>query len=209
MRVTIFGANGRTGQQLVEGALAAGHSVTAFVRDPAKLATGAERLRIVQGDALDAAAVEEAVRGQDAVLVALGHAANSPKDVLTRGTALILAAMQRHDVRRLVGLTGAGVADPNDQPKLLNRLIAGLLRRLQPELLADSERQVALIRASELDWVIVRVPRLTDRPATGRWRVGYVGRDIGPLISRADAAAFMLQHLEDDTWLLKAPAISN
>jgi putative NADH-flavin reductase len=188
MTVAIFGATGRTGRHLVEQALGAGHAVRALARDPARLDTRHERLAVIEGDVTDAARVEETVARADAVLVALGHTKTSPHDVQTVGTRNILDAMRKHGVRRIVSLTGAGVADPNDAPKLWNRAFSVLLGRLQPEVLADAERHAALIRASDLDWVIVRVPRLTDAPGTGTYRVGYVGKGTGPSIPRADVA---------------------
>ena len=72
MKLLAFGATGSVGRELVEQALEQGHSVTAFVRDPAKLGIAHPELQIFQGDALDPASVEAAVRGQQAVLCALG-----------------------------------------------------------------------------------------------------------------------------------------
>jgi len=208
MNLAIFGATGRTGRHVVEQALAAGHTVRALVRDPAKLPAGHERLTVVQGDVLDPESVDQVVAGADVIVSVLGHAPNVPKDVLTVAMKHILAAMQKHGVRRLVSLTGAGVADPQDRPRLWNKAIAWLLARLQPELLADSERQAELIRASDRDWVIVRVPRLTDQPRTDSYRVGMVGQGTGALISRADAADFLLKQVEDTRYLRQAPMIS-
>ena len=86
MRVAVFGASGRTGRPLVEQALARGHEVRALARDPSRLRVGHERLVVIRGDVLDAAKVEEAVAGTDAVLSALGQTKTSPNDVQTRGT---------------------------------------------------------------------------------------------------------------------------
>lgn len=114
MRVLIFGASGRTGQHLVRQALEAGHEVTAFVREPARLKMDHARLRVVSGDVTDAVRTEEAVAGSEVVLSALGHTRTSAKDLQTVGTKNIVAAMHRHGVRRIVSLTGAGMRDPKD-----------------------------------------------------------------------------------------------
>jgi putative NADH-flavin reductase len=208
MKVTIFGASGRTGRPLVEQALAAGHDVTAFVRDPARLGVTHDRLKIVRGDVHDAAAVERAVAGADAVLSALGHTRNSPKDVQTVATKNIVAAMQKHGVKRLVSLTGAGVSDPNDQPKLIDRVIKTLLVLVSRDVLKDAEQHAEVIKGTDLDWVIVRGPMLTEGPHTGNYRVGYVGKGTGTRISRADVADFMLKQATDTTYVRKAPMIS-
>lgn len=207
MKVAIFGATGRTGRHLVEGALREGHEVVALVRDPGKLATRREGLRVVEGNVLISSRVEETVAGVDAVLSALGHTRTSTKDVQARGTAHIVAAMKDHGVRRLVSLTGAGVRDPEDRPKLVDRAFSGALKLLQRDVLEDAERHAEVVKGSGLDWVIVRAPRLTDGPATGEFRVGSVGKNSGTKISRADVAGFMLRQLTDDTYVGKAPMI--
>jgi putative NADH-flavin reductase len=208
MRVVVFGATGRTGRHLVEGALGRGREVTAFVRDPSKLAAEHERLRVVEGDVMDAAAVERAVVGQDAVLVALGHGKGRPKDVLAGGARNIVDAMKRHGVRRIVNLTGAGVRDAEDEPGIFDRVMVALLKRLQRDLLRDSERQAEIIKGSSLDWVIVRGTVLTDGPRKGEYRVGPVGKNSGTRISRADIVDFMLDRLEGDAYLGRMPVVS-
>lgn len=208
VRVAIFGASGRTGRPLVEQALAAGYEIRALVRDPSKLPVDHERLAVVRGDVLDAVRVEEVIAGTDAVLSALGQTKSSPKDVQTRGTGNIVAAMERHGVRRLVSLTGAGVRDARDEPKLVDRAITFLLKRLQPDVLEDGVRHAEVIRASGLEWVIVRGPRLTEGPKKGGYRVGMVGKNSGTQISRADLAEFMLDQLTTDTHLRQMPVVS-
>ncbi len=208
MKLTIFGATGRTGRQLVEQALGAGHEVKALARDPSRLPVRHEKLTIVQGDVLDPAKVGEVMAGTDAVLSALGHTSTSTKDVQTVGTRNILAAMRKHGVSRIISLTGAGVADAEDAPKLWNKAITLLLKRLQPDVLADAEAHAEAIRASGLDWTIVRGPRLTEGPKRGSYRVGYVGKGTGATISRADLADFMLKQATDDTYVHKAPVVS-
>jgi len=121
----------------------------------------------------------------------------------------ILAAMRQHGVRRLIQSAGAGVRDPQDTPTLLHAFFGGLTRLLSPNVVADMEQVVDKVRHSGLDWTIVRAPMLTEGPATGRVREGYVGKDIGPRLTRADLAAFMLKQLETKTYVGQAPAISN
>ena len=106
--------------------------------------------------------VERAVAGTGAVLSALGHTKTSSKDVLTEGTKNIVAAMNEHGVRRLVSLTGAGVRDPKDEPKLVDRRIGSLLKLLQRDPLEDAMAQARVIRESDLEWVIVRAPVLNE-----------------------------------------------
>lgn len=208
MKVAIFGASGRTGCPLVEQALAAGHEVRVLVRDPSKFTESHGRLAVVRGDVLDAEAVDETIAGTAAVLSALGQTKTSPKDVQTRGTENIVSAMERRGVRRLVSLTGAGVRDPRDEPKLVDRAITSLLGWLQPDVLEDGARHAEVIKRSDLEWVIVRGPRLTEGPRRGRYRVGMVGKNSGTRISRADLAEFMLEQLSTNTHLRQMPVVS-
>ncbi len=213
MKIIIFGATGRTGLPLVIQALAAGHDVTAFVRNPNKIQIGHAKLRIVRGDLDDAVGIEAAIAGQDAVLSALGPIPAGRKDVMGVAFTNIIAAMQKTGVKRLISLTGAGVSQPGDEPKLINKFISLMLNLISKDTIIDSSEHARLVRDSNLDWTIVRVPMLTDVPANGpaerNVRVGMVGINDGMRIARSDVAAFMLKVLEDRSHIHAAPVISS
>ncbi len=209
MKLTVFGATGRTGQHVVEQSLAAGHDVTAYARNLSKLATLHERLNVVQGDITDPVCVAQAIAGADAVISVLGPTENKPDYVVTKGMNNILAAMHQYNVKRLIISAGAGVGDPQDEPKLFNHVISLLLKLLSRHVVEDMTRVVGVVRQSDREWTIVRVPMLTDDPPTGNIRVGYVGKGTGVRISRADMAAFMLQQVASHDYLYQAPVISN
>jgi putative NADH-flavin reductase len=214
VRLALLGATGRTGRLVLDQALAQGHQVTALARDPALLPRR-EALTVIQGDAQSATPYDALLDGAEAVLSALGPVPADLKrgqgGVMTRAAQQLLRAMPQHGVRRLVTLTGAGVAVPGDRPGPLDHLIRTLLRLTQPEVLRDSAQHVALIRASTLDWTVLRAPMLTDgpvRPVT----LAVVGR-IRPRVTRASVAHTMLACLSDpiliQQTLRQAPAISN
>ena len=209
MNIAVFGATGRTGKQVVEQALERGYEVTAFARNPEKLGELRERIQVIQGDVQDKEKVSQAVAAADAVISVLGPTKNEPVFEVTRGTENILDAMEQHEVSRLVLSTGAGIGDPNDEPKLFHRVMNLLVKTFSRYIYEDMKRTVETVRGSSGDWTVVRVPVLTDDPATGEVKVGWVGKGMGPRISRADMAGFLLDQLEDDTYLRKAPAISN
>ncbi len=213
MKIIIFGATGRTGLPLMTQALAAGHEVTAFVRNPNKIQIGHAKLRIVRGDLDDAVGIEAAIAGQDAVLSALGPIPAGRKDVMGVAFTNIIAAMQKTGVKRLISLTGAGVSQPGDEPKLINKFISLMLNLISKDTIIDSSEHARLVRDSNLDWTIVRVPMLTDVPANGpaerNVRVGMVGINDGMRIARSDVAAFMLKVLEDRSHIHAAPVISS
>jgi putative NADH-flavin reductase len=209
MKITVFGSIGRTGQQVVQQALEAGHEVVAFARTPSKLALQNPRLTIVAGDIKDVAAVNKAITGAEAVISVLGPTSNQVEYAVSNGTQHIIAAMQTHGVKRLIISAGAGVGDPNDAPKLFDRLIVRALKIASKHVYEDMVKTVVIVKASDRDWTIVRVPMLTDGEQTGRVKVGFVGKGTGARITRADMADFMLKQLKDDTYLKRAPVVSN
>jgi hypothetical protein len=120
----------------------------------------------------------------------------------------IVASMSKHGVRRLVSTTGAGVRAPQDKPKLIDHVFKALLSLTAGGALRDSEANVRIISASDLDWTIVRFPRLTDGPRLGQYRVGYVGRTSGIQISRADGADFVMRELTARQYVHQMPVVS-
>jgi putative NADH-flavin reductase len=208
MKIVVFGASGGTGKQIVEQALAAGHDVTAFVRTPARLTVQHPRLTICQGDVTNAGQVAQATQGQDAVISALGPSRPPVPGMMKTAAENITAAMRKHGVRRLISTTGAGVRDPQDQPKLADRIIKFMLKLTAAEVLRDSEQNVNVIRAADLDWTVVRFPMLNDGPLTGKYRVGYLGKGSGTRLSRADAAHFVVRELGEGKYICQAPVIS-
>jgi nucleoside-diphosphate-sugar epimerase len=197
MRITVFGATGRTGRPVVEQALAAGHEVVAFARTPTKLNIHHERLRIIRGDATDPAAVERAIAGADAVISAMKTSASrkvARTKPLTRGMQNILAAMDRQGVRRLVtSAGGCAVSDPKDMPDLRLKLTAVVGRLIVPASMEDERGAPRAVQASAVDWTIVRMAGPTNGSPTGRVQAGFAGRSMGWRITRGDAAEFILR----------------
>lgn len=206
-RLAILGGSGRTGRLLIDLALAAGHEVRVLARDPARLHRRDPRLTVVAGDARTPADLAALLQGTDAVLSALGPVRSDTVGVMTQAAQGLAQAMPAAGVTRLVTLTGAGVAQPGDRPKLFDHVIRRVLKLAQPDVLRDSAGHVEALRSSGLNWTAVRAPMLTDGPAAPL-KVGMVG-DIGPRLSRASAAAFMLEQVGSDTYARQAPAISN
>ncbi len=207
MNLLIFGPTGATGRCLLEQALTQGHHVTAFARRPEKVTPQHPNLKVVKGDILDYDSIDAAMRGQEAVLLALGVYLFHKNTVLSDGTRNIIRAMETHGVKRLVCESSLGIADSRDQMSLFAEffLYPLLLRHFFP----DKERQELHIRQSHLDWVIVRPARLTNAKRTGEYRHGFGPHEkIKGVISRADTAEFMLQQLTDDTYLRKTPGVS-
>jgi uncharacterized protein YbjT (DUF2867 family) len=219
VRLTIFGATGGTGRRLLERAIAEGHEVTAFVRNPSRLTARHERLEVVVGDVFDLGPVEEAVASNEAVISVLGsrHPSNplhprspgEPKGPGSVGSENIVAAMKKRGLKRFVCQTAWGVGDSKEDPPIAGSFF---MKVIVPPLLrddyADKEAQERVVRESGLEWVIVRPMILTNGPWTNDYRASVdlkPGRR--PYISRADVADFLVRQLTDDAFLHKTPAI--
>lgn len=207
MQILIFGASGRTGQELVKQALALGHNVMAFVRNPAKLSITHDNLEIFQGDIVDYQMVDAAVKGQDAVLSALG--ASSPfkfdKPVVD-GMINIIKAMENNNVSRLIYLSAIIVKESRKYAGVLGRLLSPVLLRNE---IAGHEAREQLIKRSRLDWTIVRPAKFSDNGSKTDYRSGLNIRANGITdnISRDDTADFMIRQLNDPTFIRNTPIV--
>ncbi len=206
MKVLVIGAAGRTGKAVVERAIAAGHQVTAFVRDAGELDIGG--VRVVEGDATNENAVESAIRDQDAVLDTVGGTTPYKQTTLETSVAkAVIVAMERNGVRRLVATSMLGVGESKANATFYERLLVSTLLRGADK---DKSAMEAEIKASALEWVVVRPAILTDDPASGRVRV--FSEDDGEKahkISREDLAAFMIDQLSSDEHLRRSVTIAS
>ena len=192
----------------MERALTAGHRVRAFVRTPSKLTIQDPRLTVMQGDSKDSGSVHRAVADQEAVISLLGPDRQAEPGSLEISAKNIVTAMQEHGIYRLVSTSGAGVWQPQDQPKFVDYFMAVLLHLFAKDVEYDAFANVDVIKASKLDWTVVRFPRLTDGPWTGKYRAGYIGKGSSVQLSRADAAEFILKELTEKQWVRKVPLVS-
>jgi len=207
MEITVFGASGRTGVPLVEQALEHGHDVTGFVREASRLPVEHERLTVVEGDAYTGEGVGEAVAGADAVASVLGQGDSSPDDLLTVAGGHVMDAMGDHGVDRFVTLVGAGVRVEGGSVSLFGRAMGTVLRLLAREVLEDAEAHVEDVRSRDLQWTVVRAPRLSEDEPRGEYRTG----DVAPgraAVSRADVADFVLDVIENDRYVGDLPKIT-
>ncbi len=208
-RLLVLGASGRTGQHVVTKALQAGHTVTAFVRDPQRLTISSERLRVLVGNTTrDDAALDEATLDQDVVISALGAGDSfKPEGVIAMSMTRIIRAMQKHGVRRLIFTSAFGVGETfRDAPLVPRVFVRTLLRNIY----RDKHAAEVELKRSTLDWTLVYPTGLSNVAATGKYRKGerlsLKGR---PTIPRADLADFLLSQIDDTTFLRKGVLVSS
>lgn len=216
MKVLVVGATGGSGRAAVDELLPRGHEVTAFSRHATTLQAAGGRLRAVDGDATDPAAVDRVVRGQQAVIITLGISQNAlrvrllgasgaPMDVRSRGTRTVITAMRQHGVGKLVVQTAYGVGATRDQLPPLYRLLYWLVLRPQ---IADTEQQERAVRASGLDWVIAQPVSLTDGPHQGLPFASPAGELGGMKVSRGSVGRFLVQAVEGSQYVGASVALS-
>ena len=207
-KILIAGATGGTGRLIVDKAIARGYEVTALVRSLDK-GKGLQGAKLIVGDARDEASLRAALKGQDAVISALGTPASPFREVtlLSSATRALVNAMKAEHVARLVCITGIGAGDSAGHGGFLfDNLIFPLLLR---KVYRDKDRQEAIVRESGLDWVLVRPSVLNDKPERDTTRaLTDLSGFHGGTISRGDVAGFVVDQTRTDTWLHRAPLIT-
>jgi putative NADH-flavin reductase len=198
-KLLIIGATRGTGRQAMQQALAAGYAVTALARDRSRIDARHDHLTVLQGDVLDPGSLAPAMAGQDAVISTIGVTSRAPTTLYSEGMRQIIRAMNDTGVTRLIAVSASPMSI-DDGDTLATRLLKRLLWVLFRPVYSDMARMEDEIRRSGLDWTIVRPPRLTDRPATGRYRTA-INRGVrrGNFIGRADLAGAILTLLDDPT----------
>jgi putative NADH-flavin reductase len=207
MNISIFGASGKTGHELVKQALTNGYFVTAFVRNPSKLKITHDNLKVIQGDITNYQKVVDATKEQDAVLSALGAASPFKFDPsVVDGVKNIIKAMEVNDVSRFVYMSFVGVKESRHTSGFVIKHIAP---RLLTTEIAGHEAREKMIKQSQLKWTIVRAPTLSNGEHKAEFRAGegITSKGFTVMISRADVADFMVKQLTDDTFLRKTPSI--
>ena len=209
MKVTLFGATGKTGKYLIDEGLRRGIDLTVVARSSTTFANPAAR--VVRGTLTDKDLLRESVRGADAVLSALGptsvpHPQGLP---ITTASEALISAMQQEKVERLIAVSTGTAVDPGDGSDWKIRALALLIRFAMPGAYRDIIGLAEAIRASPLDWTMVRVAFLKDRPASEHLNVGLYGRSKHSLtVSREDVAAFMFDQITSREFVRKAPGVS-
>jgi putative NADH-flavin reductase len=200
MKLIVFGASGRTGSELVGRALAAGHDVTAVVRDPARLAPSLGEARIITVPVIDGSGVLlAALPGQDVVFSALGPRGRANAGIIAPLTRSITDAMRLTGVRRLIVISAAPVGPaPAGDPFVLRAIVTPIVKRIYRDTYADLAVMEHELAQTDLDWIVVRPPRLTTGPPRGEYRTALdAGLRGGASIGRADLAEAMLGLAQD------------
>ena len=206
MKILILGSTGGTGQQLILQSLEHNYEVTALARDPSKLNVRHPMLTVVKGNVLDKNLLAQIVAGKDAVISALGVGRSLKSgDLMTNAVNLLIPAMTDEKVSRLILLSAFGVGETFIQASFIQKLVFRLPLR---NMYSDKAKADEQVRNSKLDWTLVYPALLTNKPRTGKYKVGEKLPMKGMAkISRADVADFMVRELADNSFIKKCPII--
>ena len=204
MRLAIFGATGGTGLEVTRQALEKGHSVRVLVRNPDRMTLVNQNMRLVLGNVLERESVTKTILGTDAVINCLGQSSLVRNTgVVSQGTRMIVEVMKQHGVRRLVITSSFGVGESLQKAACWQRMVFSTLLRAP---YADKEIMEPEVRASGLEWTLLRPVGLTNGSLTGHYRATQdAPKKIQ--ISRADVAAAILDAVEKRLWVCEAPTI--
>ena len=208
VKLLVLGATGGTGRQVVTQALDAGHDVTVLARDRSKVNIQHDRLRVVDGDVKNNAALAAAMGGQDAVVSALGRGMSfASESLIEQAVPGILGTMQSQGVKRLMFTSAMGVGESYSGSPLLAKIF---FRTLLRGIYADKAIGEQMIRNSRLEWTIAQPGRLTDGPLTKAYRVSERVPISGMAsVSRADTAHFIVNRIGDETTFGKTLVVAN
>ena len=197
--ILVFGASGGTGLEVVEQALEAGHKVTAVLRQPDKFPIRHEQLRIIKGDVLNPLTYENTFFGMDVVISCLGTRNREATVVYSQGVTNILQAMQKVGMDRIICLSAGAVEIAPNTSFLMKFLMKNILQKLFKYSYADMLLMEGILRGSNLNWTVIRPPRLMNGDRTGKYRTSI--NEFIPNMSslnRADLADYIIHHLDDE-----------
>lgn len=202
MKITVFGASGKTGKFVVEEALALGHEVIAYVRNKESITLVHPKLQVVQGQLNQTDKLRSVITGSDACISTLGGASlTKHSQAIMDGIDTIVRIMEEVNVKRFIYLSSYGAGDSRKaMPQPLRFLIADVMLRIP---LADHTANENRITKSQLEWTLIRPGGLTDGPKTAQLKHGGENTKLNgnPSISRSNVAAFMVQQLADRNYL--------
>lgn len=208
MKICVFGADGRTGREVVETAINQGHKVIAFVYSPQIDELFSKVDSVVGGDVMNFEKVQEAISKSDGVISVLGHIKGSDPLMQTKGITNIVNAMKASNLTRIVSLTGTGVRFEGDKISFLDKVGNFIIKLIDRERIIDGIKHADVLKNSGLDWSVLRVLKLSKQD---NWDGKYNLTENGPaenLTPRKKVARIMVDLVDSGNYIKKAPVVS-
>jgi putative NADH-flavin reductase len=209
MNLVVLGANGGIGNMVVRQALNAGHNVTAILRTPGKLEIRHPNLQIVRGDVMKPGTLNEYLKNKDVVISSIGNSSLKKMTLYSMGNKNLINSLNTIGVTRAFFISASGL-EVNPTHSLLVRLATRfILQSLLRNMYSDLWAMEKIIKESNINWTIIRPPRLVDSPVTGNYRTAIEGfLNKGLKISRADVAHFIVNNLTNKTIVRKVVEVA-
>jgi nucleoside-diphosphate-sugar epimerase len=208
MKICIFGADGRTGVEVVNYAKSKGYDIVAFVYSEKALSFSKNDIKIIQGDVLDYSIVLKACIGVDVVVSVLGHISGSDPRMQTQGVINIVRAMKESNVRRIISLTGTGVRLPEDTPSCIDLILNYLVKIIDRDRIEDGIGYARVLQESGLDWTIVRVLKLSSSQTITKNYTLTTGGPVELLTSRKKVSRIIVDMIENKKYFYAMPVVS-
>ena len=207
--VVVIGANGGIGKQVVLAALGAGHSVTAILRTPANLEIVHPNLRVVHGDVLKPGSLDEHLVNKDVVISAIGSTSLKKTTLYSEGIKNLINAIPKAQIRHAFFISASGLEINPTHSLIVRFLTKYVLQTLLRNMYADLWKMERIVKASAINWTIIRPPKLINSPAKTEYRT-EVGQQVenGLEISRADVAHFIVNNLANDAIIKRTVEIA-
>ena len=208
--ISLFGGSGQTGFEFLKQALANNYKVKALIRSPEKFSFTHQNLEIHKGDVLNLENVSNNIKDSDIVVSLFGHVKDSPEWLQTNGTRNIVDGMKTVGIKKIISLSGGGLPFPEkDKPQFIDKLIRTIMKIVVPKILNDAIEHHRVLENTDLNWIIVRGPRLINSPKINNYKIGWVGVNSGTSIGRSDLADFILKQVEKDEFIRQMPFVSS
>ncbi len=212
MNITIFGGTGASGLHTIKSALDKGHQITVYARNPSKISFQHKNLHLIQGELTDTDKIDQVMEGTDAVISLLGPMNFDKSLPISNGVKTIIQSMHKHVVKRLVIAVSSSYRDPKDRFHFWIDFGVWVLKVIARNSILKEIKELGKVTVeSKLDWTMIRLPKLSNQNPKGMFNVGYSGdgKVNNFWLSRADLGDFLVNQLEDKTYLHQAPIVSN
>jgi putative NADH-flavin reductase len=206
-KIAVLGGTGKAGQYLIRELIRQGYSIRALVRDPQKIGYADPLLEVIQGNALNYESILDLLSGCDAVISTLGPAKEQP-DTCSIAVGHTIKAMQILSVRRYIEVAGLGIDTPEDKKGVLTRTLVTIMRWFAATVIDDRQKDYELLKNSPIKWTIVRCPMIKLTGSSGNIKTSLTDSP-GHRISATDLARFLVDQLNNESFIGKAPFISN
>lgn len=209
-RVAVFGSTGGSGRTLVRRAIGRELDVVAYARRPERLGELRGEVEVVEGELSDAQRIAEALEGVDTVFSLLGPKTITPgRRPLTEGMRHVVRGMEIHGITRILAIATPSVKHPGDAPHALMSPMGVLIRRLGGPAFDELRGMADVLRGSDLEWTLARIPFLTNGPASEEPEVGPLSWTSSLTLSRETLAAWMLDEATRRDWVRGAPVLGD